>query len=251
MKKSIITLMLLIWFELGFAAGSNVPLLDAKVDLSDRASLQHGGKLFVNYCLSCHSLSYMRYNRLGKDLGISDEQVKENLIFVDAKIGSTMTTALSKGDAIRWFGIAPPDLSVVARSRGADWLYSYLLSFYQDPERPLGVNNLVFPQVSMPHVLASLQGVQTLVPEEYNKSDGGHKRAFNKPITSRFELKTPGSMDKAEYRRAAQDLTNFLVYVGEPAQLDRYRLGFWVIIFLIVFLWLARSLYKEYWKDVH
>ena len=149
MKKSIITLILLVWFELGFAAGSNVPLLDAKVDLSDRASLQHGGKLFVNYCLSCHSLSYVRYNRLGKDLGLSNKQVKENLIFADAKIGSTMTTALNKEDAIQWFGIAPPDLSVVARSRGADWLYSYLLSFYEDPGRPLGVNNLVFPQVSL------------------------------------------------------------------------------------------------------
>ena len=251
MKKSIITLMLLVWFELGFAAGGNVQLLDAKINLRDRASLQHGGKLFVNYCLSCHSLSYMRYNRLGKDLGLSDKQVKENLIFVDTKIGSTMTSALNKEDAIRWFGVAPPDLSVVARSRGADWLYSYLLSFYEDPKRPLGVNNLVFPQVSMPHVLAPLQGVQTLVPDEYNKNDKGHELVSNKPITSRFQLKTAGSMDEAEYRRAARDLTNFLVYVGEPAQLDRYRLGFWVIIFLIVFLWLARSLYKEYWKDVH
>ena len=254
MKRIIAGLTLLIWSGVTLAAGAKVPLLDARVDLSDRASLQRGGQLFVNYCLGCHSANYMRYNRMGKDLGLTDQQVQENMIFTGAKVGDTMTVAMTAEDATQWFGVVPPDLSVISRARGPNWLFSYLLAFYEDPKRPFGMNNLVFPEVGMPHVMAAQQGIQVLKEDphaEAKADDGEHKLVPNKPLTQRFELKTAGTMDAAEFRGAMRDLTNFLVYVGEPAKLDRYRVGFWVIAFLLVFFFLARALYKEYWKDIH
>ena len=256
----------------GFGAGA-MELLDAKTNLDDKASLQSGAKLFVNYCMSCHSVKFMRYNRMGRDLGLTEEQVAENLLFAGEKVVEEMTVAMRTEDAARWFGAPPPDLSVIARARGPDWLYSYLIGFYADPNpaRPFGVNNVVFPDVAMPHVLWSLQGVQRYVEGEapanvelvhpYRIEAAGdglkiHKTALTTDgdhvhVVDRLELATPGSMQPGEYRKAARDLVNFLTYVGEPAKLVRYTVGFWVLVFLIVFLALTYLLYKEYWKDVH
>ena len=255
------------------AAGGSMALLDAKTDLSDRASLQRGAKLFVNYCLSCHSLEFMRYDRMGRDLGLNDEQVRDNLLLAGDKVGDEMQVALRRDDARDWFGVAPPDLSVIARSRGPDWLYSYLLTFYQDPDpaRPFGVNNLVFEDVGMPHVLWSLQGIQTLRKGE-RPADAQSEHAVGlRPtrqgvevqravltgsgqevkVVDRLEIDTPGRLGVGPFRSAARDLVNFLTYAGEPAKLVRYRIGFWVLVYLAVFCLLSYALYREYWKDVH
>ncbi|MCP3868028.1 MAG: cytochrome c1 [Gammaproteobacteria bacterium] len=225
----------------GFAAGGGAHLDDADIDMGDEASLQRGAKYFVNYCLSCHSAQYQRYNRTAKDLGLTEEEVKQNLMFTTDKIGETMTIAMSPEDGERWFGVAPPDLSVIARARGVDWLYTYLRSFYIDESRPFGVNNVVFPDVGMPHVFWELQGMQKAV----FKDDGGNK------VFEKFEQVTPGSMSTSEFDQAMRDLTAFLSYIGEPIQMERKRLGVWVLLFIAVFFGLAYMLKKEYWKDVH
>jgi ubiquinol-cytochrome c reductase cytochrome c1 subunit len=232
----------------GFASGgSNVPLMSANVNLEDSASLHRGARLFVNYCLSCHGAKYMRYNRMAEDLGLSDEQLHDNLMFASEKSGDTMTVAMQPAQAQKWFGKAPPDLSVITRSRGPDWVYTFLLSFYQDsnPERLFGVNNVVFEATAMPAVLASLQGVQVLVEEEVTDGHGGHE------THKTLQLKEPGSMNPAEYKRAVRDLVSFLTYVGEPAKLVRYEIGTWVLLFLVVLFFITYSLKKEYWRDVH
>jgi len=248
-------------------------LLDANTNLSDRASLQRGAKLFANYCSGCHSLHFMRYNRVARDLGLSDGQVMENLVFTGAKVGDEMRVALRREDAREWFGAAPPDLSVIARARGPDWLYSYLLTFYQDPDpaRPFGVNNLVFTGVGMPHVLWSLQGIQTL---EMGERPAGAKSEHavrleatkqgvdlhqivvdesgeERKVVDRLVMDTPGSLGVGAFRSAARDIVNFLSYAGEPAQLVRYRMGFWVLVYLAIFFLLSYALYREYWKDLH
>ncbi len=241
MKKLITAFLLAAAPLLGFAAGGGAHLDDADIDLSDKASLQNGAKLFVNYCLSCHSAKYQRYNRMAKDLGMTEEQVKENLMFTTDKIGDTMNIAMSPEDGAVWFGTAPPDLSVIARARGVDWLYTYLRSFYVDEARPFGVNNLVFPDVGMPHVMWELQGLQRAV---FSEHDG--KKAFE-----RFELVEPGSLSPHEFDIAMRDLTAFLSYIGEPIQMERRAMGKWVLLFIGVFFVLAYLLKKEYWKDVH
>ena len=246
MKKIIIAFILAVMPGLGFTAGGSIHLDSANIDLTDNASLQRGAKLFVNYCLNCHSASFMRYNRMGTDLGISDELVKENLLFTADKVGEPMDIAMKKSDAKKWFGTNPPDLSLIARSKGsgtqgADWLYTYFRSFYVDESRPFGMNNTVFKDVGMPHVLWELQGEQRLVDPDYAK----------KGVSPQFELVTPGSMSPAEYDQAARDLTNFLVYVGEPAQLKRQSMGIWVLLFLVVLFVVSYAMKKEYWKDVH
>lgn len=258
---------------LGFAAEAEMQLLDAGTDLGDRASLQRGARIYVNYCLGCHSLKFMRYNRLGRDLGIPESLVKKNLVLPGHKAVDQMSIAMPPQAAARWFGVDPPDLSVIARARGADWLYSYLVTFYadDDPARPFGVNNVVFQDVGMPHVLWPLQGEQTYVQAEV--PDGassvhperlaiaGDALELHKSVTldngehvsvvDTLEVTTPGEMQPGEYRKAVRDLVNFLTYAGEPAQLVRYRIGFWVLVFIAVFFVLSRALYKEYWKDVH
>ena len=241
MNKLIVLLLLAAAPVLGFAAGGGAHLDDADIDVSDQASLQRGARLFVNYCLSCHSAQYQRYNRTARDLGLTEEEVRENLMFTTDKIGDTMTIAMSPVDAAAWFGVAPPDLSVIARSRGVDWLYTYLRSFYVDEARPFGVNNIVFPDVGMPHVLWELQGMQKAV---FAKEDG--QKVFKK-----FEQVTPGAMSAAEFDGAMLDLTAFLSYIGEPIQTERKRIGMWVLSFIAVFFVLAYLLKKEYWKDVH
>ncbi|GAB4289526.1 MAG: cytochrome c1 [Thiohalomonadaceae bacterium] len=224
------------------AAGAGVHLDKAPVNLRDQASLQRGARMFVNYCLSCHSAQFMRFNRMGADLGISEEQLKANMMFGTDKVGDTMTIAMAAKDAKGWFGNPPPDLSVIARARGADWLYTYMRTFYIDEKKPMGVNNLVFPDVGMPHVLWELQGMQKPV---YHTGEDGHA------TISGFEMVKPGTMTPAEYDAAVGDLVNFLVYMGEPVQLKRQELGVKVLTFLAFFFVLAYLLKKEYWKDVH
>jgi ubiquinol-cytochrome c reductase cytochrome c1 subunit len=248
MKKLIIAFMMLALPGLAAAAGAGPHLDKANIDLTDKASLQRGARLFVNYCLNCHSANFMRYNRMGKDLGISDELVKENLLFSAEKVGEPMGIAMPVDDAGKWFGTPPPDLSVMARAKGAgnegaNWLYTYFRSFYIDESRPFGVNNTVFKDVGMPHVLWELQGMQTLVNAE--------ELAEHHSAKPEFALNQPGSMSAEEYDQAARDLTNFLVYMGEPAQLARTSLGVWGALFLVFFFFVAYALKKEYWKDIH
>ncbi len=241
MKKLIFAFLLAVVPALSMAAGGGVHLDDANVDVTDTESLQRGAKYFVNYCMGCHSAKYQRYNRMGRDLGLTDEEVKENLMFNTENIGDTMTIAMNPADAEKWFGVIPPDLSVTARSRGVDWIYTYLRSFYLDESRPFGVNNLVFPDVGMPHVMWQMQGVQKAV---YKEVDG-------KKIVEKLEIAEPGSMNTEEFDGAMRDLTAFLSYVGEPIQAKRRAMGKWVLLFIGVFFILAYLLKKEYWKDIH
>ena len=248
MMRTFIILLGIAFSTPAFAASGGHELMHADTNLSDRASLQRGARTFVNYCLSCHSAAYMRFNRLGKDLGISDEMLKSNLMFGTDKTGDTMTIAMRKHDAEQYFGGAvPPDLSVNARSRGIDWLYTYFMTFYRDPSRPFGVNNLVFKDVGMPHVLWELQGWQGAVYEEEVHSDG----SVTKKI-AHLEQETAGLQTPKEYARTVRDLVNFMDYLGEPIKLKRQKIGFWVIFYLLVFLLpIVYLLKKEYWKDVH
>jgi ubiquinol-cytochrome c reductase cytochrome c1 subunit len=224
-------------------ASSEGPKLDpVSIDLSDTASLQRGARTFVNYCLSCHSASYMRYNRMGKDLGLSDEMVKENLMFASSKIGDLMKAAIPAEDAKAWFGVVPPDLTDEARYRGPSWIYTYMRGFYRDEKTQSGWNNTVFPAAAMPHVLIDWQGQQRAV----FKADAEGVQTFD-----HFELDRAGTMNKEQFDGAVRDLVNFMVYMGEPAKLVRYRLGVMVLAFLAFFLIFAYLLKKEYWKDVH
>lgn len=246
MKKLIVAFLLAVAPMLVQAASGGAHLDDANIDLSDQASLQRGAKYFVNYCLSCHSAKYQRYNRMAKDLGLTEDEVKDNLMFTTDKIGNTMTIAMDPVAAASWFGTAPPDLSVIARARGVDWLYTYFRSFYLDDSRPFGVNNIVFPDVGMPHVLWDLQGAQKAIYKTEKDSAGNDREVFD-----HFEQVTPGSMSPEEYDTMARDLTAFISYIGEPIQMERQRLGKWVLLFIAVFFVLAYLLKKEYWKDVH
>jgi ubiquinol-cytochrome c reductase cytochrome c1 subunit len=246
MKKLIVAFLLAMAPMLGLAAGGGAHLDDADIDLSDQASLQRGAKYFVNYCLSCHSAKYMRYNRMAKDLELSETEVIENLMFTTDKIGDTMKIAMSAEQGEDWFGTAPPDLSVITRARGVDWIYTYLRSFYLDEKRPFGVNNIVFPDVGMPHVLWELQGAQKAVFKLEKDSQGNEHEVFD-----HFEPVSEGLLSAEEYDQVVRDLTAFLSYVGEPIQMERKRLGVWVLLFIAVFFVLSYLLKKEYWKDVH
>ena len=223
-----------------FAAGATVHLDKAPVNLTDKESLQRGARVFVNYCLSCHSASVMRYSRL-QDLGLTEEQIKDNLMFAAEKPGETMKVSMAKVDGKAWFGATPPDLSVISRSRGADWLYTYLRSFYRDDSRATGWNNTVFDKVGRPHVMWNLQG--ELAP--VYKTQGGHE------VIERLELVKPGSVTLAQYDAMVGDLVNYLVWMGEPAQVQRKQLGVIVLLFLAVFFVVAYYLKKEFWKDIH
>lgn len=231
-------IVLALFSAISFASGPSKPVDSVYVNLSDKASLQRGAAMFVNYCLSCHSAAYMRYNRMGADLGISDAVLKENFLFAADKTGDLMVSNMSPEDAKRWFGVAPPDLTLEARLRKPDWIYTYLRSFYVDESTGSGWNNALFENVAMPHVLYGLQGSQRLVGTD----------AHGKP---EFQLMKEGSMTPEEYDDAIRDLTNFMVYMAEPVRLKRHTVGVFVIGFLIVLLICAYLLKKEYWKDVH
>ncbi|AWK80948.1 cytochrome c1 [Photobacterium damselae] len=232
--------------SLVLAAGANVSLDQPNNDLRDKASLQKGAKLFVNYCLACHSMQYQRYERVANDLAIPPDLMMENLVFDEnAKIGDLMTNSISPDYAAASFGAPAPDLTMVARVRGTDWLYTYLRSFYADPSRPFGVNNLVFPSVGMPHVLEELQGVPNKIYET-KLIDGEEVQEF-----VGIESDGTGELNQEEYDQAIRDLVNFLEYSGEPMKLERQRLGWWVMGFIAIFFILAILLKKEYWRDVH
>lgn len=213
--------------------GDYTPKDPANIRMTDNVSLQNGAKLYMNYCMGCHGLQYQRFKRMGEDLNIPEDVLKQNFIFDDSKIGDLMTSAMPEKYAENWFGAAPPDLTLVARFRGVDWLYNYLRAFYTDPSRPYGVNNTVFPDVGMPHVLEPLQGKQVL-------NDEGE-----------LSIVSEGTMSAEEYDEAVRDLVNFLSYVGEPVKLKRQSMGVYVLLFILVFFALAYLLKKEYWKDIH
>jgi ubiquinol-cytochrome c reductase cytochrome c1 subunit len=227
-----------------FAAGE-AHFEPAGNDVGNQASLQRGARNFVNYCLGCHSAKYVRYNRMAADLGISESELIENLMFTGERPHDTMRIALNPDEAKRWFGVVPPDLSLIARSRGTDYLYAFLRSFYADPTRATGVNNMVLPGTAMPHVLWELQGVQEAVWEGEVDAQGNAQKHFKE-----FKAGTPGKLSPEEYDQFVRDTVNFLDYIGEPAQLERTHLGFPVIAFLAFFTLLAWALKKEYWKDV-
>ncbi|MDY6992331.1 MAG: cytochrome c1 [Pseudomonadota bacterium] len=254
MKTRSFVIALLLSFPLTtWAAGGGVALHSAPVDLNDKASLQTGAKLFANYCLGCHSAQYARFQRLGEDLGLTEEELQQNLMFTTDKIGDTMDIAMAPEAGKQWFGVTPPDLSVTARARGADWLYTYLLTFYLDDAKPWGVNNLVFKDVGMPHVLWERQGWQKPVYETVTSEDGqSHEVIHALELIDKEELSEAEYEEKvAAYEQDVRNLVNFMVYLAEPAQLKRHALGPWVLIFLFIFLAVAYLLKKEYWRDIH
>lgn len=214
-------------------ASESVHLDKAPVDASNHESLQRGARTFVNYCLNCHSANYMRYNRL-LEIGLTEKQIKDNLLLAGEKVGDTMKVAMNKKEAAKWLGAAPPDLSVEVRARGADWVYTYMRGFYRDDTRPTGWNNTVFDKVGMPHVLYDLQGEQVLDHE-----------------THELKLVKPGSLSVEQYDALVGDLTNFMAFMAEPAKQQRNQLGWIVLLFLSVLLVLTYKLKKAYWKDIH
>ena len=234
---------------LALAAGDSVKLDRAPINEDDQASLQRGARHFVNYCLNCHSASYMRYNRL-EDIGLSKQQILDNLVFTGVKVGDLMKISMDPIEAKNWFGATPPDLSVVARSRasadgsGADWLYTYLRGFYRDAERPTGWNNTVYANVGMPHALWELQGEQVLAERKVQGA------GFIKTEMA-LKLDKPGKLSPVEYDRMVTDLVNYMVFMAEPVRGDRKTIGMFVLIVLGLLFILTYALKKEYWKDVH
>ncbi len=245
--KQILLFLLAATLCLGANASETVKLDRAPGDVHDSASLQRGARAFVNYCLNCHGAQSMRFNRL-QDLGLTEKQIRENLLFTTDKVGDTMTVAMRKADGREWFGNAPPDLSVIARSRGADWLYTYLRTYYRDEKTLTGWNNLVFPMVAMPHVLYRLQGEQTLKTEAAAKGEEGGEAHH---AESHLVLNKPGTLSPVEYDAMVGDLVNYLVYMSEPFLTQRYQTGCLVLIFLGGLFVLVYSLKKEFWKDIH
>ena len=229
----------------GFAATQNYALDKANIDPTDGESLRRGATLFANYCFNCHSVSLMRYSRIGSDLDYDEAQLESLLVFTGAKIGDLMENAMQKEDAKRWFGVVPPDLSVVSRSRGVDWLYTYLRSFYKDSSRPWGVNNAVFKDVAMPHVLWELQGLQTAVRDVRKDEEGIEQQVITELVISQS-----GKLSAEQYDNAVRDIVNFLHYMGEPTKQKRLQTGVWVILYLAIFFAVMLVLKKEYWKDV-
>ena len=260
--KSLIAVIFALLPSFAFAAGGNVHLDDMKVDLEDSASLQRGAKYFANYCMGCHSTKFARYNRVARDLGIPEDAMMENLVFAETKIGNLMEIAMRPEDSKKWFGATPPDLTLVARVRGADWIYTYLRSFYADDSRPYGVNNTVFKDVGMPHVLAGLQGKQVkgcapvvigfdpLTGQEL-KEDSCARSDHEGHLVEVLYLEEEGQLNAAEYDKAVADITNFLVYMAEPMALERKRIGFWVLLFLAILFVPVYYLNREFWRGIH
>lgn len=250
MKKLILALMMATGLVAGAQASeAGIAWDKAPAKTNDLASLQNGAKLFVNYCLSCHSAAFMRFNRL-KDIGLTDQQIKDNLLFTTEKVGETMQAAIDPKQAKAWFGANPPDLTVIARSRsgaqgsGADYLYTYLRTFYRDETKATGWNNLAFPNIAMPNVLWELQGERKPVYAEHE--EGGHKVEVFKG----WQQVKPGTMTPLQYDQAVGDLVGYLQWMGEPAQNTRVRIGVWVLIFLLLLTFITWRLNASYWKDV-
>jgi ubiquinol-cytochrome c reductase cytochrome c1 subunit len=239
--KKLAALILLLSMSFGVAASESVELQEANIDLSNNASLQRGAKHFVTYCLGCHSIKHIRYLRIALDIDVDQKKMLKDIAPEGASIYDQLHSAMNKHDAEKWFGTQPPDLSLIARSRGADWLYSYLKSYYIDPKSPRGVNNLVFKDTAMPNPLWQLQG------EQHAES---RKTIWGDEYTT-LVMKQPGTLSEGEFDIFVNDLVNFLVYVGEPVQLERQRMGKYVLFYIFMFLIVAYLLKKEYWKDVH
>ena len=251
MRKLILGLVFAILPAVGLAAGPTGSLDSMKPDHTDKESLQRGAAMFTNYCMGCHSMEYARYKRVSEDLEIPEELFEENLIFTGAKMGELMQNSMSKDMAADWFGAPPPDLTMVTRVRGESWVYSYLRGFYKDDTRPLGVNNVVFDKVGMPHVMVDMQGLCAVEPSigvnaSVEPLSGNVNNAGVCP-----EYATEGSMSGAEFEQAMWDLTNFMSYMGDPVKVERERLGVFVLIFVAIFFVFAYLLNREYWKDVH
>jgi len=244
--RKILSLIFLLMAGNAFAATSGYTLDKANIDPTDTESLRRGATLFANYCFNCHSTALMRYNRIGQDLGYDEAQLDGLFIFTGAKVGDLMEIAIPPEDAKRWFGVTPPDLSVVSRSRGVDWIYTYLRSFYQDSSRPWGVNNAVFKDVAMPHVLWELQGLQAPKFDEHVDEEG-----VKHQIITDLNLVESGQLSAEQFDAAVLDIVNYLHYMGEPTKQTRLALGKWVILYLLLFFIVVFFLKKEYWKDVH
>jgi ubiquinol-cytochrome c reductase cytochrome c1 subunit len=271
MKKLIAIAALALMPLAGWAAGGgpNPFVVPSNADVTNHAAIQRGAKYFVNYCMGCHSAKYVRY-QLMKQVGLSEDQIKENLIFDDSKIGGLMTIAMANDDAAKWFGAAAPDLTLESRLRhGPDWIYSYLKGFYTDPSRPMGVNNTVFKNVGMPNVLWELEGIKEAVYRYEVHQDGHTVATFDneaeaeamvkekgegyklEKVVDRLELVQPGELSAKEFDLVARDLATYLAFIGEPIAEERKRMGVWVILFLTFFTVLAYLMKKEWWKDVH
>ena len=244
MRKFVFILALLVP-SYAFAAGGNIHLDHAEIDLTDKPSLQRGAQIFMNYCLGCHSMQYQRYQRTFRDLGIPDELGQQYLQFTGEKVADYITRSMPAESAGTWFGAAPPDLTLVARVRSPDWIYTYLRTFYADDSRPFGVNNLVFPEVGMPHVLEPLQGTPVKAYEEA-LIDGEKVQRY-----VGIKSKGNGSLSPEEYDQAILDLVNFLEYTGEPTRLASEKIGKWVIVFILIFGIFVYLLKKDYWREVH
>jgi len=245
------------------SGGADIRMEPSQINRLDLASQQRGLRTFVNYCLNCHTAKYMRYNRL-TDLGLTDAQIRDNLMFATDKIGETMTVAMRPADAKAWFGVPPPDLTVEARVRGVEWLYNYFLAFYKDDAQPSGWNNLIFPNVAMPHVLAELGGTNRLVTQEFKDHEQAQAAAIaakgivvlgpgkdHTYVVHTIATDTPGTLGPVEYQRMVADLVNFLDYMGEPAKNKRLRIGLVALLYLGVLFFFAYWMKREYWKDVH
>ncbi|GAA0353985.1 cytochrome c1 [Bowmanella denitrificans] len=245
MKKLVVLIGLLLPSLAMAAGGHSVHLDKAHIDRTDQPSLQRGAQIFMNYCMGCHQTQYQRYQRTFEDLGVPLDLGQENLQVTGEKVGDYMKSAIPKESAAKWFGAPPPDLTLVARVRGADWLYTYFRSFYVDESRPFGVNNKVFPEVGMPHVLQELQGVPYDQHEE-RMIDGEMQSVY-------VGIKSDGTgmLSPDEYDAAVLDLVNYLVYLGEPSRLEAESIGRWVIVFILVLFVFVYLLKKEYWRDVH
>jgi ubiquinol-cytochrome c reductase cytochrome c1 subunit len=261
MKKNILAFAAALGAALGFlsaslpaAAAEGPSLPPAPIDVRDVASLQAGAKTFVNYCLGCHSATAVRYNSL-HGIGLSDEQIKDNLLFTADKVGEMMNVGMTRQDGKAFFNAAPPDLSVEARVRGADWLYAYLRGFYKDPSTPTGWNNVVFPHVAMPHVLWQLQGIRQLKEDKSAEGaaakEGAAEGEEARPRAPQFETLTPGKLSQAEYDVTVRDLVNYMVWMAEPHQVERKQIGFWVLFGLLIMIAFTWALKSAFWKDLH
>jgi len=239
MKKIIYTLLLLLPLSAYAAGGVNLKSVD--IDLTNHEMILNGAKHYVNYCLGCHSTKYMRYKKIAIDLEVDEHQILKDIAPEGSGIYDQMLTAMDPKDSAKWFGITPPDLSLIARSRGPDWIYTYLKSFYVDESKPLGVNNTVFKDVGMPNMLWKLQGIQKPVTQTVHGQE----------VITFLKIEKKGTMSNSEFDKMVTELVNFLVYVGEPVQLERQRMGKYVLLFLLMFTVIAYLLKKEYWKDIH
>ncbi|MEC9206062.1 MAG: cytochrome c1 [Pseudomonadota bacterium] len=240
MNRYFLIVILSFLFSDNIFSSEKIILDQVSINIHNKPSLQRGAKIFMNNCLGCHTLKYQRYSKFINHLGMPKEVIEKNLIFTTdkygepTKIGSLIINAVDEDFSKEAFGVTPPDLSLIVRSRGADWVYTFLTSFYKDDSRPLGVNNKLYPNVSMPHALWWMEGLKKPVE--------GNPKKYSYVVT--------GSLSEKEYKQAVTDLVNFLAYVSEPAQLERYKVGFWVLLFLSLFAFLAYLLKKEYWRDI-